>query len=107
MRKRLAQEAKCSCASAATWLPDAADAIRKERVTALDTEGRSSSLIEHVNSTLRPLLETCRGQVDQPLLDLFASVHNRRRFVRGKRAGQAPIDILTGTEMETTWVTSL
>jgi len=107
MRKRLAQDAECYFAAAATWLPDAADAIRKEIVTALDTEVRSSSLIENVNSALRPLLETCRGQVDQPMLDLFAYVHNRRRFVRGKRADQAPIEILTGTEMETTWVTSL
>jgi len=107
IRKRLAQEAESSFAAAATWRPDAAEAIRKEIVTALDTEIRSSSLIEHVNSALRPLLETCRGQVAQPMLDLFAYVHNRRRFVRGKRAGQAPIEILTGTAMETTWVSSL
>lgn len=107
MRKRLAQEAECAFAAAATWRPAAAAAIRKEVVTTLDTEVRSSSLLEHVNSTLRPLLETCRGQVAQPMLDLFAYVHNRRRFVRGKRAGHAPIEILTGTAMETTWVTSL
>ena len=103
----MAQEAECAFAAAATWRPDAADAIREKIVTALDTEVRSSSLIENVNSTLRPLLETCRGEGAQSTLDLFAYVHNRRRFVRGKRAGQAPIEILTGTEMETTWVTSL
>ena len=76
-------------------------------VEALDTEVRSSSLIENVNSALRPLLETCRGQVAQPMLDLFAYVHNHRRFVRGKRTGKAPIEILTGKEMAQTWLTSL
>jgi hypothetical protein len=40
-------------------------------------------------------------------VDLFAYVHHHRRFVRGKRAGKAPIAILTGKEMEKTWVTSL
>ena len=107
MRKRLAQDAEFYFAYAATLLPEASEALRKEMVEVLDAEVRSSSLIENVNSTLRPLLETCRGQVDQPMLDLFAYVHNHRRFVRGKRAGKAPIEILTGTEMEKTWLTSL
>jgi hypothetical protein len=107
MRKRLAQDAEFYFAYAATLLPEASEALRKEMVEALDAEVRSSSLIENVNSTLRPLLETCRGQVDQPLLDLFAYVHNHRRFVRGKRAGKAPIEILTGNAMDKTWLTSL
>lgn len=106
-RKRLAQDAQCSFSSAATLLPEAAEAIRKEWLEALETAVRSASLIEHVTAALRPLLETCRGQVDQQILDLFASVHNHRRFVRGKRAGKAPIEILTGKEMEKTWVISL
>jgi hypothetical protein len=107
MRKRLAQDAEFYFAYAATCLPEASEALQKEMVEALDTEVRSSSLIENVNSALRPLLETCRGQVDQPLLDLFAYVHNHRRFVRGKRAGKAPIAILTGKDMAKTWLTSL
>jgi hypothetical protein len=107
MRKRLAQDAEFYFAYAATLLPEASEALRKEMVEALDAEVRSSSLIENVNSTLRPLLETCRGQVGQPMLDLFAYVHNHRRFVRGKRAGKAPIEILTGKAMDKTWLTSL
>ena len=107
MRQRLAQDAEFYFAYAATLLPEASEALRKEMVEALDAEVRSSSLIENVNSTLRPLLETCRGQVAQPMLDLFAYVHNHRRFVRGKRAGKAPIEILTGKELEKTWLDSL
>lgn len=107
MRKRLAQDPKFYFAYAATRLPEAAEALRKARVAALEAEVRSSSLIEKVNAPLRPLLETCRGQVDQPMLDLFASVPNHRRFVRGKRAGKAPIDILTGKAMDKTGLTAL
>jgi len=107
MRKRLAQDAEFYFAYAATLLPEGSEALQKEMSAALDAEVRSSSLIENVNSTLRPLLETCRGQVAQPMLDLFAYVHNHRRFVRGKRAGKAPIEILTGQEMAQTWLTSL
>jgi hypothetical protein len=107
MRKRLAQDAEFYCAYAATLLPEASEASRKEMVEALDAAVRSASLSEHVNAALRPMLETCRGQVDQPMLDLFAYGHNHRRFMRGKRVGKAPIEILTGKEMEKTWLTSL
>jgi hypothetical protein len=107
IRTRLAQDAKFCFSYAATLLPEVSEALRQEMSAALDAEVRSSSLIENVNSTLRPLLETCRGQVAQQVLDLFAYVHNHRRFVRGKRAGKAPIEILTGKEMAKTWLTSL
>jgi hypothetical protein len=83
------------------------EALRQEVEETLDAEVRSASLVENVNAALRPLLATCRGQVDQELLELFAYVHNHRRFGRGKRAGKAPIEILTGKEMEKTWLDSL
>ncbi len=107
IRQRLAQEAEFCYDYAASLLPVASETIRKEVVEALDAEVRSSSLVENVNSALRPLLETCRGQVDQEMLELFAYVHNHRRFVRGKRAGKAPIELLTGKELEQTWLESL
>jgi hypothetical protein len=104
IRQRLAQEAEFYYDYAASLLPTASETIRKEVVEALDAEVRSSSLVENVNSALRPLLETCRGQVDQEMLELFAYVHKHRRFVRGKRAGKAPIELLTGKELEQTWL---
>jgi hypothetical protein len=45
--------------------------------------------------------------VDQDMLELFAYRHNHRRFVRGKRADKAPIEILTGKELEKTWLDAL
>ena len=107
MRKRLAQEAKFYDDYAASLLPEHGEVIRQAVEETLDAEVRSSSLVENINAALRPLLATCRGQVDQELLELFAYVHNHRRFVRGKRAGKAPIEILTGKEMAQTWLDSL
>ena len=107
IRKRLAQEAAFYDGYAGSLLPERVEVIRKEVEETLDAEVRSSSLVENINSALRPLLATCRGQVDQAMLELFAYVHNHRRFVRGKRAGKAPIEILTGKELEKTWLDSL
>jgi len=107
LRKRLAHEAEFSNDSAASLLPEQGEAIRKEVEETLDAEVRSSSLVEHIHSALRPLLATCRGQVDQDMLELFAYGHNHRRFVRGKRAGKAPIAILTAKALEKTGLDSL
>ncbi len=67
---------------------------------------RSSSLVENINSALRPLLATCRGQVDQDMLELFAYGHNHRRFVRGKRANRRR-SRSNRKELEKTWLDSL
>ena len=107
LRKQLQEEAEFYYEYAASLLPGGASEIRKEVVEALDEEVRSSSLIENISSGLRPLLETCRGQVDQEMLGLFAYAHNHRRFVRGKRAPRAPVEILTGKRIEKTWLDSL
>jgi len=107
VRKQVQEEAAFYYDYAASLLPSASEAVRREIVEALEAEVRSSSLIENVNSALRPLLDTCRGQVSQEMLELFAYVHNHRRFVRGKRAVKAPIEILTGKKMEKSWLESL
>jgi hypothetical protein len=73
----------------------------------VDAEVRSASLVEHIHAALRPLRATCRGQGDQDMLELVAYGHTHRRFVRGKRAGQAPIEILTAKALDKTWLDSL
>ena len=107
MRKRVAHEAAFYDDYAASLLPEQGEAIRKEVEEMLDAEVRRSSLVEHLNAALRALLATCRGQVDQDLLEWFAYGHNHRRFVRGKRAGKAPSEILTGKELEKTGLDAL
>src|SRR5207247_7784833 len=56
MRKRLAQDAEFYFAYAATLLPEASEALRKEMVEALDAEVRSPSRVENVKSRVRPTL---------------------------------------------------
>jgi hypothetical protein len=106
-RQRLQAAAQAAYDEAARLAPtDAAarqDAVRE----ALSAEVRSSSLIENVNSALRPLLDTSRGQVRQETLALFAWVHNHRPFTRGQRAGRAPLEILTGQPLEQHWLDEL
>jgi hypothetical protein len=107
VRQRLQQAAQAAYDEAARLAPEDAVARQAAVVAALSAEVRSSSLIENVNSALRPLLETSRGQVRQETLDLFAYVHNHRRFVRGQRAGRSPWEILTGQVQEESWLEGL
>jgi len=65
IRKRLAQEVEFYDDYAASLLPEQVAAIRKDVEETLDAEVRSASLVENIKITLRPLLATCRGQVDQ------------------------------------------
>jgi hypothetical protein len=64
---------------------------------------RSSSLVEMVNSSLRPFLNACRGNVTQEQLNLFMFYFNHHRFHSGKRKERSPIGILTGTEPDKPW----
>lgn len=68
---------------------------------------RSSSLIEMVNSQIRPHLNNCKGLITQELLKLIMFYHNHHLYKSGKRKGKAPIEILTGTKLEKTWLDCL
>jgi hypothetical protein len=107
VRQRLLQVAQAAYDEATRLAPAGAVTRQQAVVEALSAEVRSSSLIENVNSALRPLLETSRGQVRQETLELFAYVHNHRRFARGQRAGRAPLEILTGQVLEQSWLEAL
>lgn len=54
---------------------------------------RGSSLVECVNSLLRPRLNN-RKHTDQGCLELFRFLHNVRPFQRGKRAGHSPAQLV-------------
>ena len=71
---------------------------------ALDTIVRASSLIEAVNSLIRPYLNTCKGQITQEMLNLIMFYHNHRKFNHGKRKGKAPIELLTGQKLDKHWL---
>ena len=70
----------------------------------LDAIVQSSSLVEMVNSFIRPYLNSSKGHITQETLNLIMFYHNHRRYKSGKRQGKAPIEILTGETLEADWV---
>src|SRR5467141_1070822 len=70
----------------------------------LDAIVQASSLVELVNSFIRPYLNSSKGQITQETLNLIMFYHNHRRYKSGKRQGKAPIELLTGEALEADWV---
>jgi hypothetical protein len=70
----------------------------------LDAIVQSSSLVEMVNSFIRPYLNSSKGHITQETLNLIMFYHNHRRYKSGKRQGKAPIEILTGDTLRADWV---
>lgn len=70
----------------------------------LDSVVKASSLVEMVNSLIRPYLNSCKGQITQETLNLIMFYHNHRRYKSGRRQGKAPIELLTGNALEGDWV---
>jgi hypothetical protein len=73
----------------------------------LDAIVQASSLVELVNSFLRPYLNSSKGQITQETLNLIMFYHNHRRYKSGKRQGKAPIELLTGEALKADWVALL
>ena len=84
-------------------LDDAFDTLKALVFDKLDSIVRASSLVEMVNSLLRPYLNSCKGQITQEALNLIMFYHNHRRYKSGKRQGKAPIELLTGKPLEAPW----
>jgi len=77
----------------------------KEKVfSELDTIIQASSMVENINSILRPYLDRSKNQVTQEFLNLFAFYHNHRVYKRGKRAGKTPMNILRGENLNRDWI---
>ena len=70
----------------------------------LDAIVQSSSLVEMVNSFIRPYLNSSKGHITQETLNLIMFYHNHRRYKSGKRQGKAPIELLTGESLGADWV---
>jgi hypothetical protein len=82
---------------------DAFDTLKALGFDKLDSIVRASSLVEMVNSLIRPYLNSCKGQITQETLNLLMFYHNHRRYKSGKRQGKAPIALLTGKPLEAPW----
>jgi hypothetical protein len=90
-------------AGAEGLLGDEFDPLKALVFDKLDTIVRASSLVEMVNSLIRPYLNSCKGQLSQETLNLIMFYHNHRRYKSGKRQGKAPLELLTGKPLEAPW----
>jgi hypothetical protein len=85
-------------------LDDQFDELKVLVFEKLDSVVKASSLVEMVNSLIRPYLNSSKGQMTQETLNLIMFYHNHRRYKRGKRQGKAPIELLTGEALQGDWV---
>jgi len=70
----------------------------------LETIIQASSMVECINSILRPYLNNSKNQVSQEFLNLFMFYHNHRQYRAGKRKGKTPMELLTHTKQEEDWI---
>jgi hypothetical protein len=80
------------------------DEMRVLAFEKLDSVIKASSLVEMINSLIRPYLNSCKGQITQETLNLIMFYHNHRRYKGGRRQGKAPIELLTGKSLQGHWV---
>jgi hypothetical protein len=85
-------------------LDDQFDAWKVLVFEKLDSVVKASSLVEMVNSLIRPYLNSSKGQITQETLNLIMFYHNHRRYKGGRRQGKAPIELLTGEALQGDWV---
>ncbi len=85
-------------------LDDQFDELKVLVFEKLDSVVKASSLVEMVNSLIRPSLNSSKGQITQETLNLIMFYHNHRRYKSGNRQGKAPIELLTGEALQGDWV---
>ena len=78
--------------------------IKEKIFNELETIIQASSMVENINSILRPYLDHSKNQVTQKFLNLFAFYHNHKRYKAGKRKGKTPMEILTNKSQDKTWL---
>jgi len=77
----------------------------KEKVEGeLDKIIQASSMVECINSILRPYLNNAKNQINQHFLNIFMFYHNHRRYHAGKRKNKTPMEILTGEKQKEDWI---
>ena len=84
-----------------------ADRLKETVYCELDQIIQASSMVECINSLLRPYLNNSKNQLTQAFLNTFMFYHNHRRYLAGKRKGKTPLEILTGETQKEDWIVSL
>jgi len=103
-KKRAKEKIELYSSKAMDMLCDDYEIIKEQVFNELDTIIQASSMVENINSLLRPYLDRSKNQVTQEFLNLFAFYHNHRVYKRGKRAGKTPMEIFTGKKQDKDWI---
>lgn len=96
LKKELARQSKAQMELALAGAGEELKAAVKALFAELDSNVRSSSPLEAINSVIRNYLNACRGQTTQESLTMLAFFLNHRIATRGKYAGSSPYERLTG-----------
>ena len=103
-RKRAKEESLFYLEYAKYILGDNYEKTKELFFNELDNIVQASSIIENINSILRPYLDLSKNQVTKEFLQLFAFYHNHRRYKAGKRKGKTPMEILTRKKQDKDWI---
>ena len=96
-------ESKEHLAVAQGLLGEAFEPLKTFVFDRLNSVIRASSLVEMVNSLVRPYLPNCKGPITQETLNLILFYHNHHRYQSGRRKGKAPLELLTGQPLPGEW----
>jgi hypothetical protein len=80
------------------------DSIKNYIFNELANIVQSSSLVECINSILRPYFNCSKNQINQEMLNLIMFFHNHRRYTDGIRKGSTPKELLTGKKQDKDWI---
>jgi hypothetical protein len=103
-RRYCSAQEQCYLDMAAADLDENENDLKEHVYCRLDQIVQSSSLVECINSIIRPYLNTTKNHVTQELLNLIMFYHNHRRYKDGKRQGNTPMEMLTGTPQKQDWL---
>ena len=108
-KKRAIKQRQFYLEWAELWVeePEKYQTLKDKVLTELESIVQASSMVECINSLLRPYLDSSKNQVTQAFLNTFMFYHNHRRYHAGKRKGKTPMEILTGQPQKEDWITLL
>lgn len=86
------------------YVPSEFEKTKKLVLKELDDIVQSSSIVECINSIIRPYLNNSKNQITQETLNLIMFYHNHRIYYDGKRKGKIPYELLTEKVQSKDWL---
>lgn len=96
LKRELSRQSKAQLNLALTGAGEDIKIAIKALFSELDSNVRSSSPLEAINSIIRNYLNACRAQTTQESLTMLAFFLNHRVATRGKYAQSSPHERMTG-----------